>query len=165
MGRLMKADTLLLLQAAGVGALLAPGLGALAAWAGQRDVTHAAPLLVLPGALAGSLATALTLQGWHRAGGVDSGWPATRMAAWIVLHLLWILPALLGVTIFLMQSMGRVDVGVDVGGIDIDAGIGILLMLAAVGSAMVWGLPAYFLAWLGCRRFLARMMRASEYRA
>ena len=161
----MTPDTRLLLQAAGIGAWLALGIGALAALAGQREVAQVAPLFVLPGALAASVATALTLRGWRRAGGVGSGWPATRMAAWIVLHLLWILPATLGVTIFLLQSTGLADVGVDVGGLGIEAWIGILLMLAAVGSAVVWGLPAYFLALPGCRRFLARTLRASEHKA
>lgn len=157
----MRPETLLLLQAAGAGALLAFGVGASAAWAAQRDAAGTAWTCVLPGALAAVAATALMLRGWRRAGALASGWPATRMAAWIVLHLLWLLPLLVGVAILVLPPIA----GAQLGGIDIGAWVVMFLMIAAVGSAVAWGLPAYFLALLGCRGFLARTLRASEQKA
>lgn len=161
----MKPEFVLLLQAAVSGAVLALVFGALAALAGYRDVANTASIFILPGALAASAAAALMLRSWHAAGGTRSCWPATRMATYIMLHLLWILPALVGVATFILQSTGLVDVGVDVSGIGVEAAIGIILMIAAVGSAVVWGVPAYFLALLGCRRFLTHMSRVLEQRA
>ena len=152
----MKPEATLIVQAATAGGLLAAAIGGLAMRVGQHEAANVALLLAPAGAVAGAIATALMLRGWRRAGGEAGGWPATRMAAWTVLHLLWVLPALAGVTTFILQSSGWVDVVVDVSGIDIGAFIGIMLMIAAVGSAAVWGLPAYFMALAGCRRFLAR---------
>lgn len=152
----MKPETALISQAAMVGALFAVALGVFVGMAGHHDVARLSSLLVLPSVLATCAAVLLALRGWRRAGGMASGWPATRIATSIVLHLLWILPALIGMVAFILQSTGWVDLGADVGGIGIEAVIGITLMIAAVGSAVVWGLPAYALAVMGCRHFLAR---------
>ncbi len=161
----MKPEVRLVLQAAIAGAFFALAMGVLAAMAGRHDVASLASLFILPGVLAACAAVMLALRSWRRAGGPASGWTATRLATMIVLHLLWILPVLIGIATFILQSTGLVDVGVDVGGIGIEAVIGIILMIAAIGSAVVWGLPAYLLALLGCRHFLARTDRASEQEA
>ena len=161
----MKPEATLISQAAIIGALFAIAMGVFAGMAGHHDVARLSSLLVLPGVLAACAAVLLALRSWRRAGGVASGWPATRLATSIVLHLLWILPALIGIATFILQSTGWVDVGVEAGGIGIEAVIGIILMIAAIGSAVVWGLPAYFLALMGCRHFIARQKRASEQRA
>ena len=152
----MKPEVALIVQAAIAGGVLAAAMAGLAMLVGQREVAGETLLLVPAGAVAGATATALMLSSWRRAGGEASGWPATRMASWTVLHLLWILPALVGVATFILQSSGWIDVGVDVSGIGTEAFIGLMLMIAAVGSAVVWGLPAYFMALAGCRRLLAR---------
>ena len=136
-----------------VAALLARSLG-------NDDVACLSRWFVLPGAFAALLATALMLRGWRKA---RAAWTANKMAAFIVLHLLWILPILIGGAIML-SSFGQVSPqdARGLGGEGFVVVMAMLVMFGAVGSAIAWGLPAYLLVLLGCRAFLARNARARE---
>ena len=156
----MKPEHAFLVQATLAGGACAVLAALLARSLGNDDIAHLSPWFVLPGACAALLATALTLHGWRKA---STAWTANKLAAFIVLHLLWILPILIGGAIML-SSFGQVSPqdARGVGGEGFVVVMAMLVMLGAVGSAVAWGLPAYLFALLGSRAFLARKARARE---
>ena len=156
----MKPEHAFLVQATLAGGACAVLAALLARSLGNDDIAHLSPWFVLPGACAALLATALTLHGWRKA---SAAWTANKLAAFIVLHLLWILPILIGGAIML-SSFGQVSPqdARGVGGEGFVVVMAMLVTLGVVGSAVAWGLPAYLLALLGSRTFLARKARARE---
>ena len=156
----MKPEHAFLVQATLAGGACAVLAAFLARSLGNDDIAHLSPWFVLPGAFAALLATALTLHGWRKA---STAWTANKLAAFIVLHLLWILPILIGGAIML-SSFGQISPqdARGAGGEGFVVVMAMLVTLGAVGSAVAWGLPAYLLALLGSRTFLARKARARE---